>query len=76
MSAVRELPARPSLDSLGKQAKRLARDAAEGNGGPRPSERPGLCSPLRDPTVASAPSLAPHAPSPRFTGRWNSGPGQ
>ena len=32
MSAARELPARPSLDSLRKQAKRLARDAAAGNG--------------------------------------------
>ena len=28
----RDLPARPSLDSLRKQAKRLARDAAAGNG--------------------------------------------
>ena len=32
MSAVRDLPARPSLDSLRKQAKRLARAAAAGNG--------------------------------------------
>jgi len=32
MSAARDLPARPSLDSLRKQAKRLARDAATGNG--------------------------------------------
>jgi hypothetical protein len=32
MSAARELPARPSLDSLRKQAKRLARDVAAGNG--------------------------------------------
>ena len=32
MSAVRALPARPSLDSLRKQAKRLAREAAAGNG--------------------------------------------
>ena len=32
MSAVRDLPARPSLDSLRKQAKRLARDVAAGNG--------------------------------------------
>lgn len=32
MSAVRDLPTRPSLDSLRKQAKRLARDAAAGNG--------------------------------------------
>lgn len=32
MSQARELPARPSLDSLRKQAKRLARDAAAGNG--------------------------------------------
>ena len=32
MSAIRELPARPSLDSLRKQAKKLARDAAAGNG--------------------------------------------
>jgi len=31
MSADRELPARPSLDSLRKQAKKLARDAAAGN---------------------------------------------
>ena len=31
MSAVRDLPARPSLDSLRKQAKKLARDAAAGN---------------------------------------------
>ena len=31
MSAARDLPARPSLDSLRKQAKRLARDAATGN---------------------------------------------
>ena len=31
MSATRDLPARPSLDSLRKQAKRLARDAATGN---------------------------------------------
>src|SRR5262245_10657088 len=31
MSAARDLPARPSLDSLRKQAKRLARDAAAGN---------------------------------------------
>jgi hypothetical protein len=32
MSAARGLPARPSLDSLRKQAKMLARDAAAGNG--------------------------------------------
>jgi hypothetical protein len=32
MSAARDLPARPSLDSLRKQAKRLARDAQAGNG--------------------------------------------
>lgn len=32
MSAVKDLPARPSLDSLRKQAKKLARDAAAGNG--------------------------------------------
>src|SRR5436853_6329662 len=32
MSAARDLPARPSLDSLRKQAKRLARDIASGNG--------------------------------------------
>src|SRR5215813_12460843 len=32
MSPARALPARPSLDSLRKQAKRLARDAAAGNG--------------------------------------------
>src|SRR5439155_7748939 len=32
MSAARDLPARPSLDSLRKQAKRLARDAAAGKG--------------------------------------------
>jgi hypothetical protein len=32
MSAVRDLPTRPSLDSLRKQAKTLARDAAAGNG--------------------------------------------
>jgi Ankyrin repeats (3 copies) len=32
MSHARDLPARPSLDSLRKQAKRLARDAAAGNG--------------------------------------------
>ena len=32
MSAGRDLPARPSLDSLRKQAKRLARDAAAGKG--------------------------------------------
>ncbi|HET7248359.1 MAG TPA: ankyrin repeat domain-containing protein [Gemmatimonadales bacterium] len=32
MSAVRDLPARPSLDSLRKQAKKLAREAAAGNG--------------------------------------------
>src|SRR5215510_7360231 len=32
MSAVRNLPARPSLDSLRKQAKKLARDSAAGNG--------------------------------------------
>lgn len=32
MSAARDLPAHPSLDSLRKQAKRLARDAAAGNG--------------------------------------------
>jgi ankyrin repeat protein len=31
MSAARDLPARPSLDSLRKQAKRLARDVAAGN---------------------------------------------
>ena len=31
MSAARDLPARPSLDSLRKQAKRLARDAATGD---------------------------------------------
>src|SRR4029078_13133673 len=31
MSAARDLPARPSLDSLRKQAKRLARDADTGN---------------------------------------------
>jgi hypothetical protein len=32
MSAARNLPARPSLDSLRKQAKKLARDAAAGKG--------------------------------------------
>jgi hypothetical protein len=32
MSAVKHLPDRPSLDSLRKQAKKLARDAAAGNG--------------------------------------------
>ena len=32
MSTARDLPARPSLDSLRKQAKKLARDAATGNG--------------------------------------------
>src|SRR5688572_7096858 len=32
MSAVRDLPARPSLDSLRKQAKTLARNAAAGRG--------------------------------------------
>ena len=32
MSQARDLPARPSLDSLRKQAKRLARDVAAGNG--------------------------------------------
>jgi hypothetical protein len=32
MSAARDLPARPSLDSLRKQAKKLARAAAAGNG--------------------------------------------
>src|SRR5689334_18313112 len=32
MSQARDLPARPSLDSLRKQAKRLARAAAAGNG--------------------------------------------
>jgi ankyrin repeat protein len=32
MSAARDLPVRPSLDSLRKQAKRLARDVAAGNG--------------------------------------------
>ncbi len=32
MSRTRDLPARPSLDSLRKQAKRLARDEAAGNG--------------------------------------------
>ena len=32
MSAARDLPARPSLDSLRRQAKRLARDVAAGNG--------------------------------------------
>ena len=32
MSTVRDLPARPSLNSLRKQAKKLARDAAAGNG--------------------------------------------
>src|SRR5687767_9530214 len=32
MSATRDLPARPSLDSLRKQAKKLAREAAAGNG--------------------------------------------
>ena len=32
MSPARDLPARPSLDSLRKQAKKLARDAAAGNG--------------------------------------------
>jgi hypothetical protein len=31
MSPARDLPARPSLDSLRKQAKKLARDAAAGN---------------------------------------------
>src|SRR5688572_28308928 len=31
MSAARDLPARPSLESLRKQAKKLARDAAAGN---------------------------------------------
>jgi len=31
MSTARDLPARPSLDSLRKQAKKLARDAAAGN---------------------------------------------
>ncbi len=32
MSTARDLPARPSLDSLRKQAKKLARDVAAGNG--------------------------------------------
>src|SRR3954471_4114052 len=32
MSQARDLPARPSLDSLRKQAKRLARDDKAGNG--------------------------------------------
>src|SRR5881394_132498 len=32
MSVARDLPARPSLDSLRKRAKRLARDVAAGNG--------------------------------------------
>ena len=32
MSAARDLPVHPSLDSLRKQAKKLARDAAAGNG--------------------------------------------
>ena len=32
MSQARDLPARPSLDSLRKQGKRLARDVAAGNG--------------------------------------------
>jgi hypothetical protein len=32
MSAARDLPARPSLDSLRKQSKKLTRDAAAGNG--------------------------------------------
>jgi len=32
VSHARDLPARPSLDSLRKQAKKLARDAAAGNG--------------------------------------------
>jgi hypothetical protein len=32
MSAARDLPARPSLDSLRKQAKKLAREVAAGNG--------------------------------------------
>src|SRR5207247_6428517 len=32
MSAARDLPALPSLDSLRKQAKKLARDAAAGSG--------------------------------------------
>src|SRR5215813_13412953 len=32
MSAVRDLPDRPSLNSLRKQAKKLAREAATGNG--------------------------------------------
>jgi Ankyrin repeats (3 copies) len=32
MSAARDLPAHPSLNSLRKQAKKLARDAAAGNG--------------------------------------------
>jgi ankyrin repeat protein len=32
MSTARDLPARPSLDSLRKQAKKLGRDAAAGNG--------------------------------------------
>jgi hypothetical protein len=32
MSAARDLPARPSLDSLRKQAKKLARDTAASNG--------------------------------------------
>ncbi len=32
MSAARDLPVRPSLDSLRKQARRLVRDAAAGNG--------------------------------------------
>jgi len=32
MSALRDLPRRPSFDSLRKQAKKLVRDAAAGNG--------------------------------------------
>src|SRR6187551_3328453 len=33
MTASKSLPARPSLDSLRKQAKKLARDTAAGDGG-------------------------------------------
>lgn len=49
MSPARDLPARPSLDSLRKQAKRLARDAAAGDGeaiGRVHAQLPGTILPL------------------------------
>jgi hypothetical protein len=54
MSAAKHLPARPSLDSLRKQAKKLARDAAAGNARSH-------CSRPRAVVAARGPALEPDA---------------